>query len=128
MSDLRTPCARSAREIVALLRAGRFDLSTEYATQADIDRMLATELGPQGYRREARLSPKERPDFLVGEGVVIEVKHRIARPAAILDQLERYAGFAQVTDLILATGRTMALPATIGGKPAFLINLGQGWL
>ncbi len=123
----RTACAPTCEEVLRVLRAGRYRLSSEYAAQADIARDFLAAFGVDGYLRERALDRGSRPDFRVG-GIVVEVKHRIARPAAILDQLERYSTFDAVTAVILATGRTIGAPPSLNGKPLHQVNLGEAWL
>ena len=109
-----------------LLRASRFDLSTETATQFDIGRTLATEGVP--HRREARLSPRDRIDFLTADGLGIEVKIRGQRRPAVLRQLERYAEHDAVKALVLLTNVAVGFPATLNGKPLHVISMGRAWL
>ena len=115
--------------LAELLGTGRFDLTREANTQAEIELFLAERL-PQGCRveREVRLSHADRIDFIVGEDVGIEVKLGNARPGDVLRQLERYAAHPRLEALILLTNRALALPAVIGGKPVFNVSLGRAWL
>lgn len=70
----RTPCAVIARDTVVELPAGgRFELTAEVATQYGIDTNFAMSFGPDGYRREYRLGPKDRADFMVEARIVVEV-------------------------------------------------------
>lgn len=126
--DPRTACAPAGvAAIVALLLSVRFDLSTEAAIQRGIEELFTVEFGEAGFRREARLSPADRPDFMIG-GVAIEVKHNRAVKGATLRQLARYAAHDEVTALILVTGRAMDMPALIGLKPLHIVALGRAWL
>jgi hypothetical protein len=123
----RTACAPLLARVVELLEQGRFDLSTEAATQFEIDRLFRVELAGL-YVREFRLSARDRPDFFVQGGIAVEVKHHIAAGASILRQLGRYAEHDEVTAIVLATGRSIAAPAELNGKPLRQVNLGAGWL
>ncbi|MCA2247582.1 hypothetical protein JF729_07195 [Mycobacterium intracellulare] len=54
------------------------------------------------FERECRLSERDRPDFLVGGQVVVEVKLKTPR-SVVLRQLGRYAEHGQVEAIVLAT-------------------------
>ena len=110
------------------LNSGRFRLSTEAEAQADIERALLAVFIPAQVTREARLSARDRPDFLLDGGVVVEVKHNGATGGATLRQLRRYAEHAVVGSIILATGRAMDMPREINGKRVFVVDLGRSWL
>lgn len=116
-------------DIASMLRAGRFDLSREALTQADIQAHLAARL-PMGVllEREKVMGPADRPDFLIDGRIVIEVKVKGAAPASLRLQLQRYAAYPQVEGIVLATGKSVALPAEIRGKPVHIVYLGAGWL
>lgn len=107
----------------------RLDLSNEKSCQGDLAEHLPGLL-PVGcpVEREARLSARDVPDFIVGDGIVIELKVKGAPRAAITRQLERYARHDRVTALILLSNVAMSLPGSIGGKPAFFVSLGGAWL
>jgi len=123
--------------VAALLASGRFDLSNEYAAQRDIDRLFAQAWGPMlrtpWWAREWRMSAADRPDFAI-EGaagfVLVEVKHKRAQVPATLAQLTRYADDDRVAEIVLATGRAMSVPATLGDRavPVHVVNLARGWL
>ena len=124
----RTPCAPTPEAVVRVVARARLRLSTEAATQADLEEVLVAAFGRAAVSREHRLAPGERPDFLIAGGTVIEVKSPRARAAAVLRQLERYAAYDEVEALILASARAVNVPARIGGKPGRFVNLGMGWL
>lgn len=115
-------------DIARLLSQGRFDLSTETKCQADIETLLLASLPAGVVSREHRLSPADRPDFLVFDSIVIEVKVKGAGRAAIERQLLRYAVHPQVTGLVLATGVAMSLPDRLYGKPLAVVSMGRAWL
>lgn len=118
-----------APSICAIIASGRFDLTNEAATQADLHAHLVARL-PEGVacEREVRLSAAERPDILVDGEIAIEVKIKGARKASIWRQLKRYAEHDAVRALILVTNVSMGLPPTILGKPAYYVSLGRAWL
>lgn len=124
----RTPCARTAADLYRLLAQGQFDLSTEAATQRDMQQLLRDSLPLSMISREHRLGAADRPDFLIDARLVIEVKGPRHQPTAVQRQLARYAAYAQVAAIILATSRAMHMPPLIGGKPVRVLNLGRAWL
>jgi hypothetical protein len=74
------------------------------------------------FEREVRLSPKDRIDFLCGS-VGIEVKIG-GGTNAVQRQLWRYASNDRITDLILATTRSIhRMPESILEKPIFVVHL-----
>lgn len=91
---------------------------------------IATALAEAGFRfeREARLSPSDVVDFLVGD-VALEVKNRGGR-TEVLRQLHRYAGNDRVAHVALATTRWAHanMPAQLQGKPVTVIALYRGCL
>jgi hypothetical protein len=103
----------------------RIDLSDEKAAQ----RQIAEVLTGRGiaFEREVALSPGDRPDFLLPDGLVIEVKLR-ARKMEIWRQLGRYAAHERVRALLLVSNTAMGLPEMIEGKPLKLLSLGRSWL
>lgn len=101
-------------------------MTAEKAAQEGIAEVLAARGLP--FRREARLSPRAIVDFIVGDGVAIEVKLRGWSKLDVLRQLERYAAFDEVREIMLATNLAMGLPAEIMGKPAHIVSLGRAWL
>jgi hypothetical protein len=54
------------------------------------------------FEREVRLSDRDRPDFLVGGQVVVEVKLKTPR-SVVLRQLGRYAEHDRVQAIVLAS-------------------------
>lgn len=112
-------------KIIRLLQSNRFSLTDEKQTQ----RQIASVLDAAGvkYEREVTLAPGDIVDFLLDEGLAIEVKIKGQRKA-IYRQLERYAKSERVSCLLLATAVAMGLPETIETKPARVASLGMGWL
>ena len=78
-------------------------------------------------KREYPLEGAGRVDFFVTAGSAIEVKIK-GSPKAIYRQLEKYSKNEEVKELILITSKTMTLPETINGKPAYCLNISQAWL
>jgi hypothetical protein len=123
----RTPCAFQAR-VTAYIGRLRLDLSNEKRTQRELHDELLKIWQPQVVQREARLGPGDIPDFLIEGRLVIELKGARHRGPQVWRQLGRYAAYPKVEGIILATARAMTLPATVGGKPLTIVNLGRAWL
>lgn len=115
--------------ICRLLASGRFDLSTEKATQADIHELLIAML-PPGFEveREKRLSPRDIPDFLIAGQVILEVKVKRGSSRDTFGQVLRYAEHPEVTGVIVASNRAMLLPDHANGKPVRFVSLGRAWM
>lgn len=116
------------KDIADLLGRGCFPLKRETDSQRKIEEHLRAGLPGVEVSREHRLSDRDRPDFLVDGRFVVEIKVHGAVRAKIVKQLERYAEHDLVEGLVLATGRSIVLPATINGKPLRVVNLGEAWL
>lgn len=94
-------------------------------SSAQIEKTLITDLA--GTREQKRITRHEDIiDFMVGD-VGIELKLK-GSPTAIYRQLERYAAHDQVQHLVLLTGRTMGMPATLNGKPVSVVCLSRAFL
>lgn len=107
--------AELAEQLRPRLRAG---VVRELELQDQIARALAA-LGLD-HDRERALSPRDRPDFLVG-GLAVEVKIA-GSTTAVLEQLLRYLEHDHVTGALLVTTRTRHwAPAEAHGKPVAVI-------
>lgn len=106
-----------------------------FTTEAELQNVLAARLDNEAglghpitsVLREERLDAHNRIDFLVHldtTAVGVEVKIGSAL-AAVRRQLERYAAFDTVDELLLVTtkARHHQIPAEIGGKPVVLCSL-----
>ncbi len=141
--NLVTPAGEYPANIVRLLERRRWPLSSEKPLQD----ALAKELAFLGLdvQREVRLSrdaaahdagallAPEAPapvtdivDLMISD-VAIEVKVKGAK-REIFRQVERYCAYPQVAALILATRKSMSLPAFIAGKPCYVAWLGSAWI
>lgn len=114
----------NAQQITALLRSHAYRTATETQLQTDIGQVL-TRAGVD-FIAEHRLDPRNRIDFMCGT-VGIEAKTRHPKRQTF-KQLQRYANFDEVTDLILITGTFMGLPEDINGKPVYMVSLGRSAL
>lgn len=102
-----------------------FPLHDEKRAQADLAQAL--EESGIAYEREVVLATGDVVDFMLADGVALEVKLR-APKRAIYRQLTRYARHAPVAGIILASNTAMGLPESINGKPVAIMSLGAGWL
>jgi hypothetical protein len=125
MSDLRHRA--DGPEVVGVLRGLRVNLSTEALAQADIETALKAHFLDRVVEREVRLSATDRVDFMV-DGVAIEVKVRASAARGLVSQIERYARHERVTSIVVATAKATSLPACVGGKLVYLVNLSRGWM
>jgi hypothetical protein len=117
-----TPLER-ADCVCALLRGYRFSSTGEAELQRGIDKVL-TDAGLQ-VQREKHLSRKDRPDFLVQDGVAIEVKID-GSLTAVMRQISRYATQPAVLAIILVTTRAthaVRMPESFCGKPVRVVHL-----
>ena len=94
-----------------------------FATERDLQDGVAALLAAEGFTAEpqARLSPLDRPDFLV-DGVAVELK--VKGGAAELErQVGRYLGHDEVMGVLVITNRARhrGLPRQINGKPVWVM-------
>jgi len=110
------PQTATAAGLMFHLGEFRYNLASEESIQVGIAEALR--LGGYAFEREARLSPTERLDFLVGGSVAIEVKRHGALNQ-LLRQLSRYAQHDSVRELLVVTARAQSsdVPAELHGKP-----------
>lgn len=111
--------------IIAALR----ELRSPFALyEKDIHQAVARRLTDAGlpFLHEKPLTPGCRIDFWC-EGVGIEIKKGKPRPAALLEQLRRYAVSDEIAALVVLTQRSVRLPASVCGKPLVQITLNQLW-
>ncbi|WP_165233475.1 hypothetical protein [Aquisphaera insulae] len=111
--------------VINLIRSARIDLSTEKRAQADVERLLTGAGIP--FEREVRLTEIDIIDFLIS-GIGLELKLRGARKRDVYRQLCRYARHPRIEALLLASSLSMGLPASIEGKDAYFVKLGEAWL
>lgn len=113
------------KEILDALAAVRMPAQPE---EYDIHAQVASALGAAGlpYEHEYRLGPRCRIDFRV-DRVGIEVKK--GRPASsdLTKQLRRYLASDELDAVVVVTQRVTRVPASILGKPVYLISLNRLW-
>jgi hypothetical protein len=116
------PPAVTARQVRDALARYRLPVSVEKAMQDAVESALRAE-GLE-FQREVKRDA-DRIDFLVGTvGLELKVK---GSAGDVLRQLERYALWDDVTELVLLTskGAHRALPDVVGGKP-LVIHVPRG--
>lgn len=115
-----------ARKAVATLRRFRLAQNTERELQSAIADALTQARIP--FEREAKLSSRDRPDFLLEQGVALEVKTKGAL-SSVCTQLTRYAEHDRVTVVVLvSTRRVHVAPEELAGKPVLSVCVGSGLL
>lgn len=109
--------------ILAALSWHRFDESSEARLQDGIEAVLRA--AGFAYLREARLSERDRIDFLV-DGVGIEAKVDGAS-SEVLRQVHRYACLDAIQGIVVVTTkRRHRLPLTLQSKPIRVVYT-RGW-
>lgn len=126
MDKLSAAPDQLVQSVARLIAKTRISVSTEKAMQSDLERLLTAASIP--FAREHRLSDTDIPDFIVGDGVVLECKLRGARKILIFKQLERYAAHARVKALVLVSNVSMGLPEFINGKPLYHVSVSTAWM
>lgn len=108
--------------VIEALENKRFRFCSEGDLQKGIELALQQALLP--YERERPLSERDRPDFMVGAGLAIEVKIK-GTLAQALRQISRYTEHQRVVAVLLVgTPFWMRdVPPTINGKPIYAMRL-----
>jgi hypothetical protein len=119
--------AERVEEVVALLGGYRIPQGTERQLQDGIATLLAG--AGIAFEREVRLTPRDRPDFIVPPDVCLEVKVKGAA-AGVERQLLRYAASERVAALLLVTTQRVhgGLPSVLLGKPLVTLCVGSAFL
>lgn len=112
--------------IRAAVRGARLMFGTEAELQEGLARVLAA--AGVDHRREVPLSKRDRIDFLLPEGIGIEVKIEGAL-SALTRQLWRYAEHEEVVALVLVTSqlRLTALPKVLNGKAIICLPVSRAF-
>jgi hypothetical protein len=99
-----------------------FRFSDEADLQEGIIRVLTEHSIP--FRREVTLSRRDRVDFMLDEGIALEVKVD-GSISALTRQLFRYAEYPKISAIIVVAGklRLTDLPGEINGKPIICISV-----
>ena len=112
----------TAEQISTLLRAHRFTHTCEADLQRGVQQVLEENGIP--YVREVFLSSGNRPDFLVDDSIVLELKVKGA-PHSVMRQLMRYAKHGKVKTIILVTTKFahQGMPDTLDNTPIHVVYL-----
>ena len=78
------------------------------------------------FEHEYRLGPRCRIDFWVGR-IGIEVKKGRPSSSELIRQLRRYLASDALDAVVVVTQRNVNLPATIDGKPVYIISINRLW-
>lgn len=113
------------QKLFDILKAKRFTLENEKVTQYQIEQVLIEHKAP--YVREYFLDERSEPDFLVGDGIVIEVKIK-GQKRKILQQILRYSNHPDVKAVLLITNVTLGDVILFENKPFKTLSLGYAWL
>ena len=116
----------TAQRVVAAL--GRVKMRQAGYDEGTLQDEIEREFASSGFdfRREAKIGPKCRPDFMVS-GVVVEVKKGRPDRRAVERQLERYAACPEAEALVLVIERSMPLPEAIRDKPVHVVSVNANW-
>ena len=79
------------------------------------------------YDKEHKLAPRNRIDFLIEGGIGIEVKKGKPYTRQVINQLERYTAFPEITAIILVVERNLDVPKEINGKQCCSFGLNKLW-
>jgi hypothetical protein len=112
-----------ATAVCALLGGYRFSYTNEAELQQGIERVLVA--SGHAFRREKHISRKNRPDFLLEDGVAVEVKIE-GSLTAVLRQLSRYAEQESISAIVFVTTRAvqaMRIPKEFCAKPVRVVLL-----
>lgn len=108
--------------VIGALENKRFRFCSEDDLQKGIEQALKHAELP--YEREKPLSERDRPDFMVGAGLAIEVKIK-GTLAQALRQVSRYTEHQRI-DAVLLVGTPYWMrdvPPSINGKPIYAMRL-----
>lgn len=108
--------------VIAALENKRFRFCSEIDLQNGIEQVLKQ--SGLAYEREKHLTERDRPDFMVGAGLAIEVKIK-GTLAQALRQISRYTDHQRI-DAVLLVGTPYWMrdvPQTINGKPIYAMRL-----
>lgn len=111
-----------AKAVAGFIRTGAYRMAQESLLQEDLEKHFRAGCIP--YEREFKFSTTERVDFFVDGHIAVELKIKGSR-RGILRQMQRYADVERVDSLILMTSAAMGMPATLSGKPVYVVQLGR---
>jgi len=106
------------------LRVGK--IIEEYDLQDKIAQALLR--ASISFKKEYRLGPGSRVDFLTGSGVAIEVKKGKPNRAKLVEQIKKYARYDEVKAVIIVVETSLRIPILdSGGKPCTVMGLQKLW-
>lgn len=111
--------------IVRMLQRYKIRTDNEFEVQQQVEQIFKS--NGVDYKREFRLSPKDRIDFLV-DSIGIEIKVHGWSAKKIYDQIERYSKYDLIRLIVLLTSQACHFPNKINEKQIVIINLGRSWL
>jgi hypothetical protein len=111
--------------LLSALKWARFACHDEAELQAAVAQLL--DGAGLGYRREVRLSSRDRVDFMVDGGVALELKVSTTGKD-LLRQVLRYAEHQAVREIVIGstTHHGLSLPDAANGKPVHTVHL-RSW-
>jgi hypothetical protein len=118
-------------ETVVMVCAAISQVRLSWNDEADLQGAIAEVLDGRkvAYRREVVLSPRDRVDFWLPDGIGLEVKIG-GSVSALTRQLFRYAELPQVNALVVVvTKYTLGnLPKQILGKPVSVVHVSRAFV
>lgn len=112
-------------QALSTLRVGK--IFVEY----DLQNQIADVLNNASilFKKEYKLGPRNRVDFLTANGIAIEIKKGKPNRERLYEQAERYTAFPDVKAIILVveTSIITPLPSNINGKPCTVFGLQKLW-
>ncbi len=113
------------KHIFSILSHHRFVISNEKVLQSDIQAVFDEK--NISYKREYILDKKSEIDFLLDNGIGIEVKIK-GQKRAMYKQCLRYSEFKEIKSLILITTVSTGMPKLLNNKDVHILNLSRAWL
>ena len=114
------------QDILKALRELRVNVVIEeFSLQTSIAEIL--QKNSFTFKKEYRLAPRTRIDFLLQGGLGIEVKKGRPNSKQVMRQLERYTAFEDIKAIILIVERNVNMPSMLNGKKCFIFGLNRLW-
>lgn len=112
----------SVEDVASLIESTLLNFRDEAELQRNLSEFLTSVRIP--HRREVQLDARNRVDFLLDDGIIIETKVDGAT-TDLLRQLLRYAAFSDVTGIVVVStvGFHRGIPAAIHGIPTKVVYL-----
>lgn len=109
-------------DLISILSPLRFRYATEKDLQDGLEAVFREKAVP--FQREVEISRRDRLDFLVDGGIVLEVKIKGSLPE-LVRQIARYARHEDIREiLVIGTPHWIPrVPAAIEGKPVYGLRL-----